>query len=176
MPYIWLDFPGDWVVKNIPANAGDTGDAGSIPGWGRSPGEGNGNPLQYSCLVNPMDRGAWRATIHGIAKSCTWLSMHAGTCTYVTGGRTKNDPILWQRRDQPGCSGGWTLLNKGRLKPPMRGFIWSQSNFRLLGLVGNSQDFYLARLNMKSFCLVNLFIGPDFSFFFLRSLLSMQKH
>ena len=72
---------------------------------------------------------------------------------------------LWQRRDQPGCSGGWTLLNEGRLKPPMRGFIWLQSNFRLLGLVSNSQDFYLARLNMKSFCLLNLYIGPDFSFF-----------
>ena len=49
-------FPGGSVVKNLPANAGDTG---SIPGWGRSPGEGNGNPLQCSCLENPMDRGAW---------------------------------------------------------------------------------------------------------------------
>ena len=53
------------VVKNLPANAGDTG---SIPGLGRSSGEGNGNPLQYSCLGNPMDRGAWRATAHGVAK------------------------------------------------------------------------------------------------------------
>ena len=56
------------MVKNPPANEGDTRDAGSIPGWGRSPGEGNGNPLQYSCLENPMDRGAWRATVHGVAK------------------------------------------------------------------------------------------------------------
>ena len=46
-------------------------DLSSIPGLGRSPGEGNGNPLQYSCLGNPMDRGAWQATIHGVAKSCT---------------------------------------------------------------------------------------------------------
>ena len=56
------------MVKNLPANAGATGDAGSTPGSGRSPGEGNGNPLQCSCLKNPMDRGAWRATVHGIAE------------------------------------------------------------------------------------------------------------
>ena len=54
------------VVKNLPASAGD---ADSIPGWGRSPGGGNGNLLQYSCLGNAMDRGAWRATVHRVAKS-----------------------------------------------------------------------------------------------------------
>ena len=67
---LWL-FPyflGDSVVKNLPANAGDAGDSGTIPGSGRSPGEGNGNPFQYSRLGNPMDRGAWRATVHGVAK------------------------------------------------------------------------------------------------------------
>ena len=53
------------MVKNPPANAGEAGDAGSIPGSGRSPGEGNGNPLQYSCLENPMDRGAWWAIVQG---------------------------------------------------------------------------------------------------------------
>ena len=53
------------MVKNLPANAGDVS---LIPGSGRSPGEGNGSPLQYSCLGNPMDRGAWRATVHGAAK------------------------------------------------------------------------------------------------------------
>ena len=56
------------VVKNPPANAGDIRDVGSIPGSGRSSGEGNGNPLQYSCLESPMDRGAWWATVHGVAK------------------------------------------------------------------------------------------------------------
>jgi len=59
------DFPGGSVVKNSPANAGDLD---SILGLGRSPGEGNGNPLQYSCLEDPMDRGAWRAAVHGVAK------------------------------------------------------------------------------------------------------------
>ena len=59
------------VVKNPTANAGDLGDVGSIPGLERSPGEGHGYPLQCSCLENPMDRGAWWATVHGITKSQT---------------------------------------------------------------------------------------------------------
>ena len=62
------DFPGGTVVKNPPPNAGDAGDVGLIPGLGRSPGGRNGNPLQYSCLRNPTDRGAWLATVHGVAK------------------------------------------------------------------------------------------------------------
>jgi len=57
------------VVKNQPANAGDIGDPGLIPGSGRSPGGGHGNPLQYSCLENPRDTGAWQATVHRVAKS-----------------------------------------------------------------------------------------------------------
>ena len=66
--------PGGSVLKNPPANTGDIGAAGSTPGSGRSPGEGNGNPLQYSCLENPMDREAWRATVYEVAKSQTRLS------------------------------------------------------------------------------------------------------
>ena len=62
------------VVKNLSANAGDVG---LIPDVGRSPGEGNGNPLQYSCLGSPMDRGTWQATVCGVDKSWTLLSMHA---------------------------------------------------------------------------------------------------
>ena len=75
-------FPFCWVQRKIcflaysedKASACNAGDLGSIPGLGRSPGEGNGNPLQYSCLENPMDRGAWRATVHGVANSWTRLS------------------------------------------------------------------------------------------------------
>ena len=59
------------VVKNMPANKGDIRDQGSIPGLGRSPGEGLGNPLQYSCLENPTDRGAWKAAVHSVAQSDT---------------------------------------------------------------------------------------------------------
>ena len=61
------------MVKNPPANAGDERDAGSIPGFGSSPREGHGNPLQYSCLENPMDKGAWQATFHRVTKSWTQL-------------------------------------------------------------------------------------------------------
>ena len=68
-------------VKNLPANAGDTRDTSLIPGFGRSPGEGNGNLLQYSYLESSMDRGAWRATVHGVAKSQTQLNTH--THNYV---------------------------------------------------------------------------------------------
>ena len=71
-----MGFPGGVVVKNPPVNAGDTG---LISGSGRPPGRENGNPLQYSCLENAMDRGAWQATAHGVAKSDTneQLSTHA---------------------------------------------------------------------------------------------------
>ena len=62
-------FPSGTVVKNLPANARDTSNEGSIPGLGKSPGVGNGNPLQCSCLENSMDRGAWWATVHGVEKS-----------------------------------------------------------------------------------------------------------
>ena len=68
------------VVKNSPANGWDLRDAGSIPGMGGSPGGGHGNPLQYSCLENPMDRGVWRAAVHVDAHNPTqlmWLSTHA---------------------------------------------------------------------------------------------------
>ena len=59
------------MVKNPPANAGEPGNVGLIPGPGRSPGGGHGNPLQYSCLENPMDRGAWQAAVHGVTKHQT---------------------------------------------------------------------------------------------------------
>ena len=80
--WVFMGFPGGSVVKKkkkLPANAGDVG---SIPGLGRPPGEGNGNPLQYSCLENPMDRETCQATVPGVAKNWTRLSTHAHQ--YVT--------------------------------------------------------------------------------------------
>ena len=75
-------FQGGTVVKTPPANAGDTRDTGSIPGLGRSPGVGNGNLLQYSCLGNPMDRGACQATVHGVTKLDMTEHMRSHTHTH----------------------------------------------------------------------------------------------
>ena len=69
--HVGQGFSGGSVVKNPPANTGDTGDVGLMPGLGRWARGGNGNPLQYSCLESPMDREAWQATLHGITKSQT---------------------------------------------------------------------------------------------------------
>ena len=86
-----MSFPGGSVVKNSPANAGDSRDAGSIPGLGISLGGGKGNPLQYSCLENLMDRGVWQAIVHGVAKSWTQLNVHTHTCTCTHRGKYISD-------------------------------------------------------------------------------------
>ena len=80
-PYPGESFPGGTCGKEPAASAGDIKDAGSILGLGRSPGEGHGHPLQYSCLENHMDRGAWQATVHRVSKSRTRLSDLA--CTHT---------------------------------------------------------------------------------------------
>ena len=72
--FLKWDFTRGASAQHPPANAEDSRDVGSVPGLGRSPGGGNGNPLQYSCLKNPMDKGALQATVHGVAKSQTQLS------------------------------------------------------------------------------------------------------
>ena len=82
-PSLQYEISGVAVVKNLPASAGDGRDMVLIPGLGRTPGEGNGNSLQYSCLENSMDRGAWKATVHGVAKSWTQLSNLSTTITFL---------------------------------------------------------------------------------------------
>ena len=82
MYFLLGGFPGGSVVKNLPAEAGDTGDMGWVPGSGRSPGERNGNPFRYSCLDNLMVRGTWQATVHGVAKSWKSLSTHMHTLIF----------------------------------------------------------------------------------------------
>ena len=79
-------FPGGSMVKNLPADAGDVGDIGSIPGLERSPGGGHGNPLQYSCLGGPMDNGVWWAIVHRVVKSWTRLSEHTHCVPATSGG------------------------------------------------------------------------------------------
>ena len=95
-----MDVYDTQVAKNPPTMQ-ETWDAGSIPGSGKSPGEGNGNPLQYSCLGNPMDREAWRATVHGVAKSQTRLKQLS---THAWGGKR-----FWPRFYQK-CNRGDLLL------------------------------------------------------------------
>ena len=82
-PCYFSGFPGGSVVKSPPASAGDVGDSGSIPGLGRCPGGSNGNPLQYFCLENPMDGGAYQATVYRVAKSQAQLSAHTHTHTLL---------------------------------------------------------------------------------------------
>ena len=83
------------VVKNLPANSGDIRDVGSIPDSRWSPGGGHGNPLQYSCVENSMDRGAWRATVCRVTLSQTWLSEHV--CTHTCGACPIIINIQWSR-------------------------------------------------------------------------------
>ena len=96
------------MVKNPPTNTEDAGDMGSIPGLGKSPGEGNGNPLQYSCLENPMDKGAWWATVHqGFKES------DATEHIYTQGGwlSKKCELWAWRIRLYLGQTRGWELGN-----------------------------------------------------------------
>ena len=79
-----MNLPGGAVVKNPPASAGDARDMNSIPGSGRSPGEGNDHPLQYSCLGHPMDRGVWRSVVHEVIKNQTQLSTYTHIYIYYT--------------------------------------------------------------------------------------------
>ena len=100
-------FPGGSVIKHPPAQAGDVG---LIPGSGRSPREGNGNPLQYSCLDNPVDRGAWRAAVHGVTQSRTRLkqfSMHA--CI----GEGNGNPLQYSCLEIPRDKGAWWATVSG---------------------------------------------------------------
>ena len=86
------------VVNNMPVNAGDIRDVGSVPGSGRSPGGGHGNPFQYFCLEKSMDRGAWQVTVHGVAKSRTRLKQ-LGTQAHqipLTEARGKTDLRSWR--------------------------------------------------------------------------------
>ena len=105
---MWLGFPRGPDGKESACNAGDPG---SIPKSGRSPGEGNGHPLQYSCPENPMDRVAWRATVHGVTKNQAWLSMpcHSRGLNWDNWCQKKQTPGMgvggqvtcWQRGPQP---------------------------------------------------------------------------
>ena len=115
-----MSFPGGSEVK---ASACNTGDPGSIPGLGRSLGEGNGNPLQYSCLENPMDRGAWSATVHGFAKSRTRLSDFTSLHAHCSTGGGYGNPLLYPCIENPMDRGAWqATVHTGS---PSVGHNWS---------------------------------------------------
>ena len=114
--HIWRQLTQWW---RIACDAGASGDVASIPGSGTSPGEGNGHPLQYSCLENPTDRGVWWATVHGVAKSQTWLNIYMQTCktnsVQYNGLQTEVSCFA----EDPGCHmlKGTGNLGSNRLRP-----------------------------------------------------------
>ena len=131
MWHILMGPPRRIMVKNLPASAGATRDLGSFHGLGRSPGGGHGNPLQYSCLENSMDRGAWWATVHGAAQNQTWLkqlSTHTwyifihSTVKYYSRERRKSFHLLWHRLTLG--EGNGNLLQYSCLENPMDGGAW----------------------------------------------------
>ena len=111
----WLSWSKTTTKKTLPANAGDERDLGLIPGSGRTPGEGHGNPLQYSCLENSMDRGAWQATVHGLTKSWTRLSTH--TCTHTHTHTHTYTPSPWlQPLPNISPDSAWNILSAWSLE------------------------------------------------------------
>ena len=120
------------VVKSLPAKAGDVRDAGSIPGSGRFPGGGNGNPFQYSCLENPTDRRTWRATVHGVAKSWTWLKWHSTRISWFRdagekGMKSGGHPTQRSNPGLPLCRQMLYHLNHQRSPPTELGpYRWKQ--------------------------------------------------
>ena len=109
-----MGLPGGTVVKNLPAKAGDTG---SIPGSGRSPGEGNGNTFQYSCLGNLMDRGAWPASVHGVAKELGHdLASEQQQCI--------TEPLCWTPETNSALSISKTSIKVSQLKTDHGGLPW----------------------------------------------------
>ena len=127
------------MVKNPPASAGDERAVGSIPGLGRFPGGGHGNPLQYSCLENPMDRGAWRATVHGVSESRTRLTdcaQHSTANARKPRMRSFSSPKEVEVREER-LSGSWCspgFLLPGRCAR-VRVYLGSQKGF--LGVTEN---------------------------------------
>ena len=108
-------FPHSSVSKESACNSGDPS---SIPRLGRLPGEGNGNPLQYFCLENPMDGGAWRATVHGVAKSQTRLNNFTHTHTHI--GEGNGNPLQYSCLENPMDGGAWRATVHGVAKGQTR--------------------------------------------------------
>ena len=120
------------VVKNLPANAGDIRDLGSIPGSGRSPGGGHGNPLQYSCLENPMDRGAWWFAVHRVEHDWSNLPhthlLHSHIVTALHNKEVSFREVKWQNWDQEEIFSLWTCPLSSLLAAEVKNFVLSCSS------------------------------------------------
>ena len=130
--HLELNFGDSMLVNNMPANAGDIRDALSIPGSGKSPGKGHGNPLQYSCLENPMDWGAWWAAIYGVAQSQTRLSNFTFTFHFhaLEKEMATHSSVLAWRIQGTGEPGGLPSLGSHRV-----GHDWSDLAAAAAGLI-----------------------------------------
>ena len=124
------------AVKNLSVNAGDRRDLASVPGLGRSPGEGNCNPLQYSCLGNPMDRGVWRATVHSVTKSWTRLKRLHFHFSLSCFGEGNGNPLQCSCLENPRDGEAWWAAVYGV----------AQSRVRLKRLSSSSNNFTLINL------------------------------
>ena len=129
-----MGFPVALAVKDLPAKEEDVRDTVSIPGLGGSPGGENGTPLQYSCLANPMDGGAWWAAVHGVARSRTRLSDFTFTFTFHIGEGNGN-PLQYSYQENPRDGGGWWAAVYGA----------AQSRTRLKRLSSSSSSSTLLR-------------------------------
>ena len=149
--YCKRDFPGGSDGKESVYNAGDPG---SIPGLGRSPGEGNGNPLQYYCLENPMDRGAWKPTVHGVAKSQTWPSDFTFTFSKATETPSfvKTKAEVRESRNTKKCA-SFLPLNKQQIWRPEQ---WCFSN--MINWLLERAELILDLSALSSIFLVSLFV------------------
>ena len=144
--------------KNMPANAGDAGDVDLIPGWGRSPGGASGNPLQYSCLKEPVDWGAWWATVHRVTKSQTWLSKHAHTSCHI---------VHWGNKDKAHYSYHQILRWNCVFKDSQAQEFWPETPTEVQQSQGNcffspqSLDSNLRSYSLLHVAVVSLFLLSD---------------
>ena len=127
--WIWLRFPGGSEVK---VSACNEGDLGSILGSGRSPGEGNGNPLQYSCLENPMDRGAWWATVHGVAQSRTRLKQLSSNSIEYLAQALLSCPVTGRHQV---CKGKFSVIKKERRNSPKDENWWKLVQIIIINII-----------------------------------------
>ena len=139
--YLAWGFPNDWVIMQQPVNAEDAGDVGSIPGSGRSPEGGHGNPLQYSCLWNPMDRGAWWATIDGVAEldMTEWLTLSLFKSQILSLMSKRKNTTYHQTLNTMSVTNIQAtvilLVCKTILRPIWKWFEWSSSLFKSEGIL-----------------------------------------